>query len=192
MEKKSTRTAYLVAVAAIVVLLAVLAMNYKDVETGFVGTCWALLPPVVAIALALISKEVYSSLFVGCLVGSLLYTQFAPWEAIVQLVGGDYGIVTTVSDSYNMGIIVFLVMLGIIVDLMNKGGGSEAFGRWANTSVKTRCGAQLMSMLLGCLIFIDDYFNCLTVGAVMRPVTESHKISRAKLAYVIDATAAPV
>ena len=192
MEKKSTRTAYLVAVAAIVVLLAVLAMNYKDVETGFVGTCWALLPPVVAIALALISKEVYSSLFVGCLVGSLLYTQFAPWEAIVQLVGGDYGIVTTVSDSYNMGIIVFLVILGIIVDLMNKGGGSEAFGRWANTSVKTRCGAQLMSMLLGCLIFIDDYFNCLTVGAVMRPVTESHKISRAKLAYVIDATAAPV
>ncbi|MBQ1216218.1 MAG: Na+/H+ antiporter NhaC family protein [Firmicutes bacterium] len=192
MEKKSTRTAYLVAVAAIVVLLAVLAMNYKDVETGFVGTCWALLPPVVAIALALISKEVYSSLFVGCLVGSLLYTQFAPWDAIVQLVGGDYGIVTTVSDSYNMGIIVFLVMLGIIVDLMNKGGGSEAFGRWANTSVKSRCGAQLMSMLLGCLIFIDDYFNCLTVGAVMRPVTESHKISRAKLAYVIDATAAPV
>ena len=192
MEKKSTRTAYLVACAAIVVLLAVLAMNYKDVETGFVGTCWALLPPVVAIALALISKEVYSSLFVGCLVGSLLYTQFAPWDAIVQLVGGDYGIVTTVSDSYNMGIIVFLVMLGIIVDLMNKGGGSEAFGRWANTSVKSRCGAQLMSMLLGCLIFIDDYFNCLTVGAVMRPVTESHKISRAKLAYVIDATAAPV
>jgi len=192
MEKKSTRTAYLVACAAIVVLLAVLAMNYKDVETGFVGTCWALMPPVVAIVLALISKEVYSSLFVGCLVGSLLYTQFAPWDAIVQLVGGDYGIVTTVSDSYNMGIIVFLVMLGIIVDLMNKGGGSEAFGRWANTSVKSRCGAQLMSMLLGCLIFIDDYFNCLTVGAVMRPVTESHKISRAKLAYVIDATAAPV
>ncbi|MBQ4504198.1 MAG: Na+/H+ antiporter NhaC family protein [Firmicutes bacterium] len=167
-------------------------MMYKDVETGFVGTCWSLMPPVVAIALALISKEVYSSLFMGCLVGALLYTQFSPWDTIVQLVGGDYGIVTTVSDSYNMGIIVFLVMLGIIVDLMNKGGGSEAFGRWANTSVKSRCGAQLMSMLLGCLIFIDDYFNCLTVGAVMRPVTESHKISRAKLAYVIDATAAPV
>ena len=192
MEKKSTRTAYAVAIVAIVVLLGALAMMYKDVETGFVGTCWSLLPPVVAIALALISKEVYSSLFVGCLVGSLLYTQFAPWDTIVQLVGGDYGIVTTVSDSYNMGIIVFLVMLGIIVDLMNKGGGSEAFGRWANTSVKSRCGAQLMSMLLGCLIFIDDYFNCLTVGAVMRPVTESHHISRAKLAYVIDATAAPV
>ena len=192
MNKKSTRTAFAVAVVAIVVLLGALAVMYKDVETGFVGTCWSLLPPVVAIALALISKEVYSSLFVGCLVGALLYTEFSPWDTIVQLVGGDYGIVTTVSDSYNMGIIVFLVMLGIIVDLMNKGGGSEAFGRWANTSVKTRCGAQLMSMLLGCLIFIDDYFNCLTVGAVMRPVTESHKISRAKLAYVIDATAAPV
>jgi len=192
MNKKSTRTAYAVAIVAIVVLLGALAMNYKDVETGFVGTCWALLPPVIAIALALISKEVYSSLFVGCLVGALLYTQFSPWDTIVQLVGGDYGIVTTVSDSYNMGIIVFLVMLGIIVDLMNKGGGSEAFGRWATTSVKSRAGAQLMTMLLGCLIFIDDYFNCLTVGAVMRPVTESHKISRAKLAYVIDATAAPV
>ena len=192
MNKKSTRTAFAVAVAAIVVLLGALAVMYKDVETGFVGTCWSLLPPVVAIALALISKEVYSSLFVGCLVGALLYTEFSPWDTIVQLVGGDYGIVTTVSDSYNMGIIVFLVMLGIIVDLMNKGGGSEAFGRWANTSVKSRCGAQLMSMLLGCLIFIDDYFNCLTVGAVMRPVTESHNISRAKLAYVIDATAAPV
>ena len=192
MNKKSTRTAFAVAVVAIVVLLGALAVMYKDVETGFVGTCWSLLPPVVAIALALISKEVYSSLFVGCLVGALLYTEFSPWDTIVQLVGGDYGIVTTVSDSYNMGIIVFLVMLGIIVDLMNKGGGSEAFGRWANTSVKSRCGAQLMSMLLGCLIFIDDYFNCLTVGAVMRPVTESHNISRAKLAYVIDATAAPV
>lgn len=192
MTKKSTRTAYVVALIAIVVLLAVLGTMYKDVETGFTGTCWALLPPVVAIALALISKEVYSSLFMGCLVGALLYTQFSPWDAIVQLVGGDYGIVTTVADSYNMGIIAFLVMLGIIVDLMNKGGGSEAFGRWAKGSVKTRSGAQLMTMLLGCLIFIDDYFNCLTVGAVMRPVTESHKISRAKLAYVIDATAAPV
>ena len=138
MNKKSTRTAYAVAIVAIVVLLGALAMMYKDVETGFVGTCWSLMPPVVAIALALISKEVYSSLFMGCLVGALLYTQFSPWDTIVQLVGGDYGIVTTVSDSYNMGIIVFLVMLGIIVDLMNKGGGSEAFGRWANTSVKSR------------------------------------------------------
>ena len=161
-------------------------------DTPFAGTFWALLPPIVAIVLALISKEVYSSLFLGCLVGALLYTQFAPWDTIVALVGADYGIVSVLADSYNMGIIVFLVTLGIMVDLMNKGGGSEAFGRWAKKTVTTRAGAQLMTMLLGVLIFIDDYFNCLTVGAVMRPVTESHKISRAKLAYLIDATAAPV
>ena len=161
-------------------------------ETPFAGTFWSLLPPIVAIVLALISKEVYSSLFLGCLVGALLYTQFAPWDTIVTLVGADYGIVSVLADSGNMGIIVFLVTLGIMVDLMNKGGGSEAFGRWAKKTVHTRCGAQLLTMLLGVLIFVDDYFNCLTVGAVMRPVTESHKISRAKLAYVIDSTAAPV
>ena len=161
-------------------------------ETPFAGTFWSLLPPIVAIVLALISKEVYSSLFLGCLVGALLVSNFAPWETLVQLVEGDNGIVTTVSDSGNIAIIVFLVILGIMVDLMNKTGGSEAFGRWAKKSVKSRGGAQLMTMLLGVLIFIDDYFNCLTVGAVMRPVTESHKISRAKLAYLIDATAAPV
>ena len=161
-------------------------------ETPFAGTFWSLLPPIVAIVLALISKEVYSSLFLGCLVGALLYTQFAPWDTIVTLVGADYGIISVLADSGNMGIIVFLVTLGIMVDLMNKGGGSEAFGRWAKKTVHTRCGAQLLTMLLGVLIFIDDYFNCLTVGAVMRPVTESHKISRAKLAYLIDATAAPV
>ena len=161
-------------------------------ETPFAGTFWSLLPPIVAIVLALISKEVYSSLFLGCLVGALLYTQFAPWDTIVPLVGADYGIISVLADSGNMGIIVFLVTLGIMVDLMNKGGGSEAFGRWAKKTVHTRCGAQLLTMLLGVLIFVDDYFNCLTVGAVMRPVTESHKISRAKLAYVIDSTAAPV
>ena len=161
-------------------------------ETPFAGTFWSLLPPIVAIVLALISKEVYSSLFLGCLVGALLYTQFAPWDTIVTLVGADYGIISVLADSGNMGIIVFLVTLGIMVDLMNKGGGSEAFGRWAKKTVHTRCGAQLLTILLGVLIFVDDYFNCLTVGAVMRPVTESHKISRAKLAYVIDSTAAPV
>ena len=161
-------------------------------ETPFAGTFWSLLPPIVAIVLALISKEVYSSLFLGCLVGALLYTQFSPWDTAVALVGDDYGIISVLADNSNMGIIVFLVVLGIMVDLMNKGGGSEAFGRWATHSVKSRAGAQLMTMLLGVLIFIDDYFNCLTVGAVMRPVTESHKISRAKLAYIIDATAAPV
>ena len=199
MEKKSTKIAYFVALGVFIVLLAVLGISYKDAPiliegaaTPFAGTFWSLLPPIVAIVLALISKEVYSSLFLGCLVGALLVSNFRPWETLVQLVEGDNGIVTTVSDSGNIAIIVFLVVLGIMVDLMNKTGGSEAFGRWANKTVHTRAGAQLMTMLLGVLIFIDDYFNCLTVGAVMRPVTESHKISRAKLAYVIDSTAAPV
>ena len=199
MEKKSTKIAYFVALGVFVVLLAILGFTFKDAPiivegaaTPFAGTFWSLLPPIVAIVLALISKEVYSSLFLGCLVGALLVSNFRPWETLVQLVEGDNGIVTTVSDSGNIAIIVFLVVLGIMVDLMNKTGGSEAFGRWAKKSVKTRGGAQLMTMLLGVLIFIDDYFNCLTVGAVMRPVTESHKISRAKLAYVIDSTAAPV
>ena len=199
MEKKSTKIAYFIALGVFVALLVILGISYKDAPilveeatTPFAGTFWSLLPPIVAIVLALISKEVYSSLFLGCLVGALLVSNFAPWETLVQLVEGDNGIVTTVSDSGNIAIIVFLVILGIMVDLMNKTGGSEAFGRWAKKSVKTRGGAQLMTMLLGVLIFIDDYFNCLTVGAVMRPVTESHKISRAKLAYIIDATAAPV
>ena len=199
MEKKSTRIAYFVALGIFIVLLVVLGISYKDAPiliedatTPFAGTFWSLLPPIVAIVLALISKEVYSSLFLGCLVGALLVSNFRPWETLVQLVEGDNGIVTTVSDAGNIAIIVFLVVLGIMVDLMNKTGGSEAFGRWATKTVHTRAGAQLMTMLLGVLIFIDDYFNCLTVGAVMRPVTESHHISRAKLAYVIDSTAAPV
>ena len=206
MEKKSTKIAYFVALGVVVILLVILGISFKDAPlptfevdgemveaaTPFAGTFWSLLPPIVAIVLALISKEVYSSLFLGCLVGALLYTQFSPWDTAVALVGDDYGIISVLADNSNMGIIVFLVVLGIMVDLMNKGGGSEAFGRWATHSVKSRAGAQLMTMLLGVLIFIDDYFNCLTVGAVMRPVTESHKISRAKLAYVIDATAAPV
>ena len=199
MEKKSTKIAYFVALGVFIVLLVVLGISYKDAPiliegatTPFAGTFWSLLPPIVAIVLALISKEVYSSLFLGCLVGALLVSNYAPWETLVQLVEGNNGIVTTVSDSGNIAIIVFLVVLGIMVDLMNKTGGSEAFGRWATKTVKTRAGAQLMTMLLGVLIFIDDYFNCLTVGAVMRPVTESHHISRAKLAYVIDSTAAPV
>ena len=199
MEKKSTKIAYFVALGVFVVLLAILGFTFKDAPiivegaaTPFAGTFWSLLPPIVAIVLALISKEVYSSLFLGCLVGALLVSNFQPWETLVQLVEGDNGIVTTVSDSGNIAIIVFLVVLGIMVDLMNKTGGSEAFGRWATKTVHTRAGAQLMTMLLGVLIFIDDYFNCLTVGAVMRPVTESHHISRAKLAYVIDSTAAPV
>ena len=188
MEKKSTKIAYGVALAVIVVALAIgkIANN----GSGFIATGWALFPPVVAIALALISKEVYSSLFLGCLVGALLLADFAPWQTVVNFIGAGDGV--GMINAIDISILIFLVVLGIMVDLMNKAGGSAAFGRWAKKAVKTRCGAQLMTMLLGVLIFIDDYFNCLTVGAVMRPVTESHKISRAKLAYIIDATAAPV
>ena len=194
MEKKSTKIAYGVALCVIVVLLVALKFLYPD---GVYGTVWSLLPPAVAIILALISKEVYSSLFLGVLTGSLLVANFRPWDTVRVFVGGGEdefgnGLISNIGDGWNVGILIFLVILGIMVDLMNKGGGSAAFGRWAKKTVKSRAGAQLMTMLLGVLIFIDDYFNCLTVGSVMRPVTESHKISRAKLAYVIDATAAPV
>ena len=189
MEKKSTKIAYGVAFGIFVVLMVILGVSYPD---GVYGTFWSLLPPIVAIVLALISKEVYSSLFLGVLAGALLYTNFGIWDTVVALVGSEVGLICVLADAWDMGIIIFLVLLGIMVDLMNKGGGSAAFGRWAKTAVKTRKGAQLLTMLLGVLIFVDDYFNCLTVGSVMRPVTESHKISRAKLAYIIDATAAPV
>ena len=164
--------------------------GYVESPSRFYNTLWALLPPVIAIALALITKEVYSSLFVGILVGGLLYSNFS-FEGTVLHVFSD-GIVSVLSDSYNVGILVFLVILGTLVCLMNKAGGSAAFGRWAQTHIKTRMGAQLATVVLGCLIFIDDYFNCLTVGSVMRPVTDKHRVSRAKLAYLIDATAAPV
>lgn len=157
---------------------------------GFYGTAWALLPPVIAIGLALITKEVYSSLFVGILMGGLLYSAYS-FEGTVLHVFED-GIVGVLSDGYNIGILVFLVILGAMVSLMNKAGGSAAFGRWAALHIKSRVGAQLASVALGVLIFIDDYFNCLTVGSVMRPVTDKHKVSRVKLAYLIDATAAPV
>ena len=188
MEKKSTKIAYGVALAIVVVAL-VIAKVAND-GSGFVTTGWALFPPVVAIALALISKEVYSSLFLGCLVAALLLADFAPWQTVVNFIGAGEGV--GMINAIDISILIFLVVLGVMVDLMNKAGGSAAFGRWAKKAVKSRVGAQLLTMLLGVLIFIDDYFNCLTVGAVMRPVTESHKISRAKLAYIIDATAAPV
>ena len=188
MEKKSTKIAYGVALAVVVVAL-VIAKVAND-GFGFVATGWALFPPVVAIALALISKEVYSSLFLGCLVGALLLADFDPWQTVVNFIGAGDGV--GMINAIDISILIFLVVLGIMVDLMNKAGGSAAFGRWAKKAVKSRVGAQLLTMLLGVLIFIDDYFNCLTVGAVMRPVTESHHISRAKLAYIIDATAAPV
>ena len=164
--------------------------GYVESSSRFFNTFWSLLPPIIAIALALITKEVYSSLFIGIVVGGLLYSNFA-FEATVLHVFND-GIVASVTDSYNMGILIFLVILGAMVCLMNKAGGSAAFGRWAKVHIKSRVGAQLASILLGCLIFIDDYFNCLTVGSVMRPITDKHNISRVKLAYIIDATAAPV
>lgn len=164
--------------------------GYIHSPSGYYNTPWALLPPVIAIALALITKEVYSSLFIGILMGGLLYSNFS-FEGTVLHAFQD-GIVASLSDSYNVGILIFLVILGAIVCLMNKAGGSAAFGRWASEHIKSRVGAQLATILLGVLIFIDDYFNCLTVGSVMRPVTDKHNVSRAKLAYLIDATAAPV
>ncbi len=154
------------------------------------ASIWSLVPPVVAIVLALITKEVYSSLFIGILIGGVFYSGFQ-FEGTVLHVFQD-GIVGSLTDSYNMGILVFLVVLGIMVCMMNKAGGSAAFGRWASAHIKSRVGAQLATIFLGILIFIDDYFNCLTVGSVMRPVTDKHNVSRAKLAYLIDATAAPV
>lgn len=154
------------------------------------ATFWALVPPIVAIVLALITKEVYSSLFVGILVGGLFYSGFS-FEGTFNHIFND-GFIAVLSDSYNVGILIFLVVLGAMVSLMNRAGGSAAFGHYAKEKIKTRAGAQLATIALGVLIFIDDYFNCLTVGSVMRPVTDEHKVSRAKLAYLIDATAAPV
>lgn len=154
------------------------------------ATFWALVPPIVAIGLALITKEVYSSLFVGILMGGLLYSGFTFEKTFTHIF--EDGVIGVLSDSYNVGILVFLVILGTMVSLMNKAGGSAAFGQFAVKKIHSRAGAQLATILLGVLIFIDDYFNCLTVGSVMRPVTDKFKVSRAKLAYLIDATAAPV
>ncbi len=154
------------------------------------ATFWALVPPVVAIVLALITKEVYSSLFVGILVGGLFVSGFS-FEGTITHIFND-GFAAVLSDSYNVGILIFLVVLGAMVSLMNRAGGSAAFGHFAKEKIKSRAGAQLATVALGVLIFIDDYFNCLTVGSVMKPVTDEHKVSRAKLAYLIDATAAPV
>ena len=182
-------SALLVVVCATVVLGADKA-KYSPVVFS---TGWALLPPVVAIALALITKEVYSSLFIGIVVGAVLYGGGNVERTILHAFGDDNGgFVSVLTDSYNVGILIFLVILGTVVAMMNKAGGSAAFGKWASEHIKTKVGAQLATILLGVLIFIDDYFNCLTVGSVMRPVTDKHNVSRAKLAYLIDATAAPV
>jgi Na+/H+ antiporter NhaC len=197
--KKKTKIPLLVLAACIMGLLVYTLMypmdveNLKDYESAFYATPVALLPPIIAIALALITKEVYSSLFIGILSGALLYSEFN-LELTVKTLFFDEnaGMLSKLSDSGNVGILVFLVMLGSLVIMMNKAGGSEAFGKWASTKIKTKVGASLATTALGVLIFVDDYFNCLTVGSVMRPVTDRHKVSRAKLAYLIDATAAPI
>ena len=162
----------------------------EPADSNYYSTVMALAPPIIAIVLALVTKEVYSSLFIGVLSGALLYSNFNIIGAVNAIVND--GLIANLADSWNAGILIFLVLLGIMVALVNAAGGSAAFGRWAKTHVKTRTGAQLATFALGVLIFIDDYFNCLTVGSVMRPVTDGHKISRAKFAYVIDATAAPI
>lgn len=183
-------------IAALILCLALLPITVLAAETGeeytpaMYATFWALVPPIVAIVLALITKEVYSSLFIGILVGGLFFSGFS-FEGTLTHIFND-GFVAVLSDSYNVGILVFLVILGAMVSLMNRAGGSAAFGHFAKEKIKTRAGAQLATVALGVLIFIDDYFNCLTVGSVMQPVTDEHKVSRAKLAYLIDATAAPV
>ena len=157
------------------------------------GTLWSLFPPVIAIGLALITKEVYSSLFVGILSGGIIYAAASGtgFEGTFKAVVQD-GLITNLSNAYNVGILVFLVVLGIIVVLMNKAGGSRAYGEWAAAHIKSRRGVALSTFFLGVLIFVDDYFNCLTVGSVMRPITDKHNISRSKLAYLIDSTAAPI
>lgn len=158
-----------------------------------VGSLWSLLPPIAAIGLALITKEVYSSLFIGCLTGAVIYAAASASgvEGVFKTVVHD-GLIANISDPYNVGILVFLVVLGVIVVLMNKAGGSRAYGEWASRHIKSRVGACISTFLLGVLIFVDDYFNCLTVGSVMRPVSDKHRVSRAKLAYIIDSTAAPI
>ncbi len=181
--------------AAVMVLttllpMAVFAAETTDYVPSMHATFWALIPPVVAIVLALITKEVYSSLFIGILVGALFYSGFS-FEGTITHIFQD-GFIAVLSDGNNVGIIIFLIILGTMVSMMNRAGGSAAFGRWASKHIKTRVGAQLATVILGVLIFIDDYFNCLTVGSVMRPVTDKHQVSRAKLSYLIDATAAPV
>ncbi len=190
---------------ALIVVAFIVCCAISAPITEAVGTLWSLLPPIVAIGLALITKEVYSSLFIGILTGGFLYavagntplpedpeaTVFTGFPKFMDAVVSK-GFIGNIADSYNVGILIFLVVLGIIVVLMNKAGGSRAYGEWAAAHIKTRAGASFATFLLGGLIFVDDYFNCLTVGSVMRPVTDKHKISRAKLAYLIDATAAPV
>lgn len=188
---KAQRIAIPIFAIIVIVLIAVATSTTAHLETGVYGTVWSLMPPIIAIGLALITKEVYISLFVGIASGAFLQVGgFGHPVAAVETIFGT--ILAKLGDAWNIGILIFLVILGVIVILMNKAGGSKAYGDWARRAIKTRRGAQLATFILGVVIFVDDYFNCLTVGSVMRPVTDGHKISRAKLAYLIDATAAPV
>ena len=189
MENK-TRTVRVTVAAFVAVVIFLVISAFVTTPESVQESFWSLIPPLIAIILALVTKEVYSSLFIGILTGSLLYSGFN-FEGTMTHVFSD-GIIASLSDSWNVGILIFLVILGTIVQLMNRTGGSAAFGNWATRRIQTREGAQLATIGLGVLIFIDDYFNCLTVGSVMRPVTDKYKVSRAKLAYLIDATAAPV
>ena len=194
---KKTKFTWVAAVIIAVVLVWVTAGTPSSVGEDYLpaiySTAFSLIPPLIAIVMALITKEVYTSLLIGIVSGALLYSN---GNLVLMLntmfFKSESGMVEKLSDSWNVGILIFLVMLGILVALMNKVGGSAAFGKWTSEHIKSRAGAQLMTMLLGVMIFVDDYFNCLTVGSVMRPVTDRQKISRAKLAYLIDATAAPV
>ena len=188
MKRKNLLFTICTLIMSLCVLFPLAAFAEGEATSPMVGTWWSLIPPVIAIGLALITKEVYSSLFVGVLVGGMFAANFAPLKSVDNIL--NEGIVAAVSGT--AGIFVFLVVLGAIVALVNKAGGSAAFGKWAKENIKSRTGAMLATFVLGVLIFIDDYFNCLTVGSVMRPVTDSHKISRAKLSYLIDATAAPI
>lgn len=180
----------MILVLVMMMSMTVFAAEEAEYVPSMYATFWSLVPPLVAIALALITKEVYSSLFVGILVGALFYSGFTFEGTVMHIFNG--GFIAVLTDSYNMGILIFLVILGAMVCLMNRAGGSAAFGAWASKHIKSRVGAQLATIALGVLIFIDDYFNCLTVGSVMRPVTDKHNVSRAKLSYLIDATARPI
>lgn len=199
MKIKSKQIGMLVFIAIIVVLMIITSQtpgtiaDPENYQCKTYATILSLLPPVIAIGLALITKEVYTSLLAGIISGGLLYSNFN-LELMLNTMfyQEDGGMIYKLADAWNVGILVFLVMLGILVALLNRAGGSAAFGKWASKHIKTRIGAQISVMILGIMIFVDDYFNCLTVGSVMRPVTDRHKVSRAKLSYIIDATAAPV
>lgn len=199
-NQKTRKNLVLYGITVVVLILLFVIYAVTNGGNGAQNTFWALVPPIVAIALALLTKEVYSSLFIGIATGALLYSDLNLEKAFVGIFQGFEnadgemagGMIPKIADSGNVGILIFLVVLGILVVLMNKAGGSAAYGKWAATKIKGKRGASLATFGLGALIFVDDYFNCLTVGSVMRPITDSHKVSRAKLAYIIDATAAPI